>query len=387
MGRLYFDNAATSFPKPPGVLEAVTRYISEIGASAGRGAYREASESRKILDRTREAVRRLFNCEGQDEVLFAFNGTDANNIALKGLLEDGDHVLTTVMDHNSILRPLSALHEQRGVKWNAIEVDPQTTLLDPDAIRRNLTPKTRLVVVNHASNVTGAIQPIADVARICREHGVLCMVDAAQSAGHLPIDFSALGVDVLTTPGHKGLMGPLGTGLLVLRSELAAEMTTYREGGTGSESEFPVQPTTTPDKFESGSHNGPGIAGLLAALEWILDRGIAAMRAHEVALVERMMGGLSAIAGVTSYGPQRAADRVGVFSVRVEGCEPHEVSAMLETNFGVLTRSGLYCAPLAHRAIGTDKLGGATRLSMGAMTSEADVDIALSGLAAIAGSA
>jgi len=385
--RRYFDNAATSFPKPPGVVDAVTHYLTQIGASAGRGAYREAMESRRLLDQCRAAVRRLFNCSPDDDVVFTLNGTDALNIALKGLLADGDHVVTTAMDHNSVLRPLSALHEQRGIKWDAVAADPQTTLVNPDDIRAALTPRTRLVVVNHASNVTGALQPLEPIAEICSAAGVLCVVDAAQSAGHVPIDFSRLvGLSAIATPGHKGLLGPLGTGLLVLRAELAAEMSTVREGGTGSASELAVQPMSMPDKFESGSHNAPGIAGLLAALDWLESRGIGSLRQHELELMSAAMSRLDAIDGLTWYGPRNVADRVSVFSVRIAEMDPHELSALLESGFGVLSRSGLHCAPLAHRTIGTDTLGGTTRLSFGAFTTESDVEAAMVALETIAAS-
>lgn len=388
MTRRYFDNAATSFPKPPGVADAVAHYLTSIGASAGRGAYREAMESRRVLDQCRTAVRRLFNCSEDDDVVFALNGTDAMNLALKGLLADGDHVVTTAMDHNSVLRPLSALHEQRGIKWDAVAADPRTTLVDPSDIRAALTPRTRLVVVNHASNVTGALQPLEAISEICRAAGVLCVVDAAQSAGHVPIDFSRLvGVSAIATPGHKGMLGPLGTGLLVLRAELAAEMSTVREGGTGSASELAVQPMNMPDKFESGSHNAPGIAGLLAALEWLNARGVESLRRHEQELMSAAMGRLDAIDGLTWFGPRSVSDRVGVFSIRIAEMDPHEVSAVLESGFGVLSRSGLHCAPLAHRTIGTDTLGGTTRISFGAFTSLDDVEHMLVALETIAASA
>lgn len=382
--RRYFDNAATTFPKPPGVAAAVAEYLERFGASAGRGAYREAMYSQRLLDECRALVRRLFGCATQDAVVFTLNGTDALNVAIKGLVGPDDHVVTTVMDHNSVLRPLSALRARFGVEWTAVAVDPQSTLVDPDELGNAIGARTRLVVVNHASNVTGALQPLAQIARVCRERGVPLLVDAAQTAGHVPVDLAELGVDLLACPGHKGLLGPLGTGVLVLRGDWAARVRTLREGGTGSRSEQAVQPAEPPDKFEPGSHNAPGLAGLRAALGWILDRGVDRLRAHELALSTRLMAGLDDIPRLRWYGPRAAEARVGVFSVRVDGLEPAEVSAILEAGFGVLTRSGLHCAPLAHQAIGTAAIGGTTRLSLGAFLSETDVDTAVTALAEIA---
>lgn len=389
MIRRYFDNAATSFPKPPGVAEAMVAYMRDIGASAGRGAYREAVESGKMLERTRGSIRRLLGASPADPVIFTLNGSDALNIAIKGVLRGGDHAVTTALDHNSVLRPLGALEAQRGITWTAVEVDPRTTLLDAGAIEAAITPKTTLVVVNHASNVTGAIQPVAEIAAICRRRGLLLAVDAAQSAGHVPIDFAGLGVDLLATPGHKGLLGPLGTGVLLIRAGVEQRMQTFREGGTGSASEIALQPEYAPDKFEAGSHNAVGLAGLLAAVEWLLERDVAALRRHEQGLCAEMIAGLEAIGersggGFEWFGPRDPAARVGVFSVRMDAFEPAELAAVLEERFGVLARAGLHCAPFAHRTIGTEAHGGTTRLSLGAFHTAEDVAAAIDALGRIA---
>jgi len=382
--RRYFDNAATSFPKPPEVVQAVTDYFERIHASAGRGAYREALDSQRILENCRAAVRTLFRCGPRDHVIFGLNGTDALNLAIKSVLRSGDHVVTTVMDHNSVLRPLSALEAQIGVRWTAVPVDPQTTRLDPAELRGAIQPETRLVIVNHASNVTGVLQPIEAVADICAARRVLLLVDAAQSAGHAPVDFGSLPIDLLACPGHKGLLGPLGTGLLLIRAGVEEHMRTVREGGTGSESEHPTQPDSLPDRFEAGSHNAPGVAGLLAAVQWIFHRGLDALRAHELDLCDRMAAGLDSIPGLRWYGPRDPQQRVGVFSVRLEGVDPLLLSAVLESRYQILTRSGLHCAPLAHRTIGTLNAGGTTRLSFGPFTTAADLDAALVALREIA---
>lgn len=372
--RRYFDHAATSFPKPPGVAEAVTHYIEQVGVSAGRGSYREAVESGQLLQQVRLAVRRALGARPADHVIFALNGTDALNIAIKSIVRPGAHVVTTAMDHNSVLRPLSALRQRLRVEWNAVAPDPQTTIVDPAAVATAIRPETALVVVSHASNVTGALQPVETIAAACRAAGVPLLVDAAQSAGHTPIDFAGWGLDLLATPGHKGLLGPLGTGILIIRAGVEQRMATFREGGTGSASEQPVQPESLPDKFEAGSHNAPGLAGLLAALRWIEQRTVAALRQHEVALMERMIAVLDSIPGLTWYGPRDTARRVGVFSVRLEELPPAELATVLDQHFGIQARSGLHCAPLAHRTIGTDALGGTTRLSLGAFHLQSDVD-------------
>ncbi len=400
--RRYFDNAATSWPKPPGVADALRDYLLTNGSSAGRGAYREAVESGRMLQQCRDAVRRVFGAKPADHVIFGLNGTDALNTALKAVLRPGDHVVTSAMDHNSVLRPLSAVRERLGVTWDAVKPESSTTILDPAAVEAAITPRTTLVCISHASNVTGAIQPIEEIARRCAARGVLFLLDAAQSAGHVPIDMGRTPIDLLACPGHKGLLGPPGTGVLVVRAGVEQRMQSVREGGTGSASEKPVQPDALPDRFESGCHNACGIAGLLVALQWILEMGVDRLRAHEIALCERLMPRLDALArhdtrsrheaaGPTPggdpafqyYGPTTAVRRVGVFSVRVAGLEPAELSAVLEEKFGLLTRSGLHCAPLAHHTLATTDAGGATRFSLGPFTTEEDVDAAAEALEAI----
>lgn len=385
--RLYFDNSATSHPKPPGVAEAVLDYFHNVHASAGRGAYREALTSERILTGCRSALHTFFRCGPDDNVIFALNGTDALNLAIKGLVRPGDHVVTTAMDHNSVLRPLHALERQLGVRWTALPVDPETNRLDVADVAGALRPETRLVIVNHASNVTGVLQPIKEIAALCRARGVLFLVDAAQSAAHVPIDFHGAGIDLLACPGHKGLMGPLGTGILIISAGVADRMQTTREGGTGSWSEQAEQPEALPDRFEAGSHNVVGVAGLLASVRWILERGIDALREHEISVCRRLSERLVEIPGLRWFGPRNLDHRVAVFSVRVDGLDPSEVSALLETRFNVLSRSGLHCAPLAHRTIDTLQIGGTTRLSTGPFTSLDDIDHVADALTQIAAEA
>ncbi|MEW6197729.1 MAG: aminotransferase class V-fold PLP-dependent enzyme [Planctomycetota bacterium] len=380
----YFDNAATSYPKPSTVLRAIVDYAETVHASAGRGAYREAVESERILRECRFRVGRLFRCGPDYQVVFAFNGTDAINLALKGALRPGDHAVTTCLDHNSVLRPLSALQEQIGVTWTAVEADPATTRIDPARLAAAIRPDTRLVVVNHASNVTGVLQPLEDIAAVCHEKGVLLLVDAAQSAGHVPIDFGATPIDFLACPGHKGLLGPLGTGVLLIRAGAERHLRTVREGGTGSASESPHQPENLPDRFEAGSHNAPGIAGLLAAVRWINEQGVETLRRHEQMLCQEMADRLDRVPGLRWYGPRDVTQRVGVFSVRIAGLQPADLSAILEARYQILTRSGLHCAPFAHRTIGTLDCGGTTRLSLGPFLTREDIILVAEALAEIA---
>jgi cysteine desulfurase family protein len=383
--RIYLDNAATSFPKPAAVHSAMSRYATELGASPGRGAYAEAREGGRILTECRELLCRLFGGEDPNHVIFTLNASDALNLAIHGLVRPGDHVVTTWLEHNSVLRPLSRLAETDHVEVTRIECDPVTGMVDPDDIRRAIRPRTRLVVVVHGSNVTGTLQPVGEIGRITRERGIPFLVDAAQSAGHVPLDVQAAGIDLLAFPGHKGLLGPLGTGALYLRPGMEKELRTVREGGTGSASDRDVQPDWLPDRFEPGSHNALGVAGWLEGVRWILERGLDRIREHEERLMRIMLAGLAGIPGLRVYGPRALAERVGVFSVRLPGfSDPQALSDRLESDFGILTRAGLHCAPLAHRTIGTADAGGTTRLSLGPFVTERDVASAVSALGALA---
>ncbi len=383
--RLYLDNAATSFPKPPEVLEAMTKYATDLGASAGRGAYAEAIETGQLLAECRRDINDLIHGDSAKHVVFTLNCSDALNLALRGLIDpfDAGHCVVTAADHNSILRPVHAMSEQWKLASTTVDVDPVTTHVDPDDIRKAIRPDTKFVAVTHASNVSGAIQPIRDIGEICREMAVPLVVDAAQSIGHIPIDVQADCIDLLAAPGHKALMGPLGTGFLYLRPGMEKRVRPLREGGTGSQSDAAVHPTSMPDRYEPGSHNAIGIAGLLAGVKWIRGKGFDMFERLERGLVETFLGGISDIPGLTLYGPQGVGGRIGVFSVRVDGYEPQELSAVLESEFGLLTRSGIHCAPHIHRAMGTLDGGGTTRLSFGPFTTKQDVRFAADALAQV----
>jgi cysteine desulfurase family protein len=384
--RLYLDNAATSFPKPSSVTEAMVRYATDLGASAGRGAYREAVETGGLISECRRRLNRLFHGERAEHFIFTLNCSDGLNLAIKGLIDPRQmgHAICTHIDHNSILRPLKAMEECGWIETSRVPVESSTGLVDPEDIRKAIRPDTRLIAVTHASNVTGTIQPIRRIGQIAREAGIPFIVDAAQSAGHLPIDVQADCIDLLAAPGHKGLLGPLGTGFLYVRPGLEKALRPLKEGGTGSVSEQDRQPDFMPDKYEPGSHNAIGIAGLSEGVRWVLEQTVEKLAKHDLDLMGTFIDGISDIAGLTSYGPKGVKNRVGVFSIRVAGYDPHELSAVLETSYGILTRSGIHCAPLAHEAIGTANSGGTTRLSFGPFVTSQDVNYAADALAQIA---
>ncbi len=395
--RVYLDNAATSFPKPKAVHDAMLHYATSIGASPGRGAYAESREGARLLDECRSLICELIGAEGPERVVFTLNATDALNLAIKGVVGQSRaerpgrkaHVVTTAMDHNSVLRPLNAMADAGEIDWTCVEPDARGTgLVDPQTVQAAIRPDTALVAVVHASNVSGSVQPIAEIGAVCARAGVPLLVDAAQSVGHLPVDVRAMGIDLLAFPGHKGMLGPLGTGGLWMSERMPALMSTLREGGTGSRSESDRQPMDMPDRFEPGSHNMVGLVGLAEGVRWLLDRGIDAVHGHERSLTEVFLSELPGNdCGYRLLGPAGLGDRCGVFSLVHERVSPDALAERLEHGFGVLARGGLHCAPRAHQAFGTADAGGSVRLSIGPMTTEADVLTACRGLHEIAADA
>jgi cysteine desulfurase family protein len=382
--RLYLDNAATSFPKPPEVLQAMVDYATKIGASAGRGAYAEAQASAAVLKTCRERLNTLFNGENPHHFIFTLNCTDALNLAIKGILKPGDHAITTWMDHNSVLRPYNALAADRSLQYTHVEVDPVSCVVDPEDIRRAIRPNTKLIAVVHGSNVTGTVQRIHEIGKIARSFGIPFLVDAAQTAGHLPIDVQADFIDLLAFPGHKGLLGPLGTGALYIRPGFETKLVPLRHGGTGSVSEQDTQPEFMPDKFEAGSHNAIGLAGLSEGVYWILKKTVKSIFEHDQSLCRIFMETVDNLDNFRYLGPQGIRHRMGVFSVQVNGYEPIQLANRLEKDYGILTRPGLHCAPLAHKHLGTVPTGGTTRLSFGPFLSVLDIKYAADALAQIA---
>lgn len=374
--RIYLDNAATSWPKPAAVYDAVDQYQRQIGAAAGRGAYRESLAAGRIVDRARTAVAQLIGASDPRRVVFGLNGTDALNLAIHGLLKPGDRVVTSVAEHNSILRPLRHSLEQLDLDVAYVGCDP-SGVIDLDELRAALSRPTRLVAVTHASNVTGALQPIDEIARLAKQAGARTLIDAAQSLGHVELNVEQSGVDLLAAPGHKGLLGPLGTGLLYVAPGIEHELTPTRQGGTGTDSHTETAPGELPQRYEPGNVNVPGLAGLAAGCQYLLERTVADVRRHEISLSDRWRQELQDAPGVTLYGPALADARVGVWSLNVAGFDPQELAAILDASYGVCSRAGLHCAPRMHVAIGTDKLGGALRLSAGPFTTTDEIDFAI----------
>lgn len=379
--RIYLDNAATSFPKPDAVTKAMVEYATTIGASPGRGTYAESLAGSDILRRARRSICRLIGGTSPAHLIFTLNCSDALNLAIHGTCawwrqhKPGEpvHIVTTEMDHNSVLRPLNELSRHGDVQVTRVGADAEGTV-DPRDVVAAIRPETRLVAMVHASNVTGTLQDITPVGVACRERGVPFLVDAAQSLGHVPVDVDAMGIDLLAFPGHKGLLGPLGTGGLYIRPGAEHRLNPIRQGGTGSRSESDVQPVELPDRFEPGSHNTIGIAGLLAGVEWVLERTVEAVREHEAACVEEFLrlfpGGR---AGFRLHGPAETSRRLGVFAITHERLSPVFLAEALEERAGVLSRAGIHCAPGAHVSLGTIASGGACRLSVGPFTTIHDI--------------
>lgn len=376
---IYLDNAATSFPKPQSVIDAVVDCLKNKGANPGRSAHQGALAASRIIFESRERLANLFNVDDSSNIVFTCNATDSLNLGIQGILKPGDHVVTSSMEHNSVSRPLNVLG-QKGVEVTKVTCDAQghIDLKDiEDAIKAN----TKLVVTTHASNVTGTLMPLAEIAQIAHERGTLYMVDAAQTAGTFPLDVQNLGIDILACAGHKALLGPQGTGVLYIAPHV--ELEEIRQGGTGGYSEDPLQPRTRPDRYESGTPNTPGIAGLGAGVKFIQDTGITKIREKENRLTVHLMEGLKTIGGVILYGPGPEETRAPVVSLNIEGAGCHEVAFALDKGFEIASRSGLHCSPDAHKTIGTLDVG-TVRLSMGFFNTGEDIDAALEAISHIA---
>ncbi len=365
---IYLDNAATSFPKPERVIAAISRYCREIGANPGRASHRLAREASAVVGRTRRLLAALLGGVDPSRLIFTPSTTVALNLAMKGLLRAGDHVLTSGMEHNSVLRPLHQL-EKRGIAHTRMPCSSEG-LLDPADIRRHLRPETRLIALVHASNVTGGLMPVAEVGTLARELGLVLLVDGAQTVGAVPVDPEQLSIDLLAGPGHKGLLGPMGTGFLYVRPGL--DLDPLWEGGTGSSSESMEQPETWPDRFESGTLNAPGLAGLAEGIAEIQERGLAAIAAYKTRLMDMLFPALSELPGIILYGPANRRECVGTLSFNVEGVTSNEVAHILDSAYGIAVRPGLHCAPAAHHTIGSFPQG-TVRVSVGPYNTAADI--------------
>jgi len=366
---VYLDNAATSYPKPESVYRAVDHALREIGASPGRGGYRAAMEASRLVFEARETLAGLFGIRDSSRLVFTGSATEALNLAICGLLRPGDHAVTSCMEHNSVVRPLR-LAERRGVEVTRIPCD-RRGFLNPRDVAAVLRADTRLVVLSHCSNVTGTIQPVEEIASLAAGAGVPLLVDAAQSAGLLPIDVSDSGIAMLAGPGHKGLLGPQGTGFLYLAEGI--DPAPLVVGGTGGFSTDPDQPSEMPARYESGTLNLPGIAGLKAGAEFVLGAGIDAIRKREGKLAGLLLDGLAGIAGVVLHGPLAGTERGGIVSFTVEGMDPAMIGFTLDREYDICVRTGLHCAPEAHHTIGTFP-EGTVRVSPGFFTTEDEIE-------------
>ncbi|MDO4740581.1 MAG: aminotransferase class V-fold PLP-dependent enzyme [Eubacteriales bacterium] len=363
---VYLDNAATSHPKPPGVLEAMTAALTEYNANAGRSGHSRALRAGREVLACRQALGNLLQTEETMSVVFTQNCTDALNLAIKGLCRSGGHVVSTMLEHNSVLRVLDSLRQTQGLEYTLLSPDANG-IIEPDAVKKALRPNTQLIAMTHASSVTGAIQPVCEVGAVARETGVPYLVDGAQALGTLPVSTEEIGCSLYAFPGHKAVGGPQGTGGLYIRPGVS--LAPLREGGTGTDSDSMRQPAEPPERYESGTLNLPGIAGLRAAAEYAA--ADADVLARERELTELLLGGLAAL-GATVYGPQDAASRVGTVSFNMGDLTSSELADMLDRR-GICVRGGLHCAPMVHRLQGTLRRG-AVRASIGRFTVAEDID-------------
>lgn len=377
---VYLDNAATSYPKAPGVASAMADYVEKVGATINRSSYASAQEAGRVTLSLRERLCRLFNHPDPTHAVLTPGATAGLNMVIKGLLRPGDHCLVSSMEHNAVMRPLVQL-EREGVAFERIPCDAQGRLR-LEALPGMIKLNTRLVVMAHGSNVCGTVQDAEAVGKICRERGVPFALDAAQTAGHIEVDFERFGLSALVVPGHKGLLGPQGIGALLLDADFARRLTPLVAGGTGSASDSEELPDWMPDRFESGTPNMPGVYGWEAALGWLENTGIETLENHEKTLSKRFLEGIYGLKNVKLYGATVPEGRTGVFSVGFLNCDNAEAAWRLEREFGILTRCGLHCAPSAHKTLGSFP-EGSVRFSTGWANTEADIDAALSAIAAI----
>lgn len=376
----YFDNAATSWPKPEAVYQAMDAFARNAAANPGRSSHSMAVTASSVIYETRARVAKFFGAAAPAQIAFTLNTTDALNIAIKGVLRPGDHVITTPLEHNSVIRPLAGLSKRGEITIDRVRCGA-SGIIDPDEIRKQLRPDTRLIVVTHCSNVLGTIQPIEEVAALAKAHGALLLVDGAQSAGVVQVDVAKMGIDLFAAPGHKSLLGPMGTGFLYVRPGL--ELSCFREGGTGTRSEDAVQPDDMPDRLEAGTPNGVGLAGLGAGLKFLQSQASGTVLEHERSLADRFTQGVREIPGITIYGDPDPSRRVGIVCFSLAEMEPVDLAAILDQSFQIAARPGLHCAPEAHRTIGTFPQG-AVRFSFGHFNSPEQVDDAVAAIRSIA---
>ncbi|MDQ0061533.1 aminotransferase class V-fold PLP-dependent enzyme [Paenibacillus harenae] len=368
---IYLDHAATSWPKPPEVTDAVVQAMLHDAANPGRGSHAMAVRASRVLFDTRKQLAKLFNIKNPNDIAFASNTTMALNMAIKGWVKPGDHVITTSVEHNSVRRPLYYLEQTIGIQVTYVEGDEQGNI-NMDDVAGAIQSNTTLVVANHSSNLLGTITPIEKIAELTKSKGIKLLVDAAQSAGILPVDVRGMGIDLLAFPGHKGLLGPQGTGGLYIDPEV--DLVPLLHGGTGSQSEAREQPQVRPDKYEAGTQNTPGLAGLRAGVQYVLNETVQNIHNKEWTLAQRMMEGLTTVPGLKLLGPKLGEQRTGIVAFVVDGIDPSELSFILDQHYRIAVRAGFHCTPLAHACAGTSATG-AVRASVGLFTTEEEVDV------------
>lgn len=375
---IYLDNAATSFPKAPGVSDRMKYYLDRVGASINRGVYAPAQEVGLTTLTLREQLAAFFHHPDPNHVILTSGCTAALNLAIKGLLQPGDHVLVSSLEHNAVMRPLV----QSGVAFDRVPCDSEG-FLRADLLEPLLRPNTKLFILNHASNVCGTVQNAEAVGKLCKLFGIPLLLDGAQSAGHVEVDFEAFGLSALAVPAHKGLLGPQGVGALFVTPDFAAQLTPLLAGGTGSVSDSEDIPPYMPDRFEPGTPNIPGIFGWSAAMDYVNQAGLAELRRHETVLTERFLNGLAEIENIRVVGTKDLSRRVGVIGVDFENLDNAEAADRLERDFGILTRCGMHCAPSAHKTLGTFPQG-VVRFSIGAFTTDTEIDEAVNAVRVLA---
>ena len=376
---IYLDNAATTYPKPEKVYDSIMDCMKNYCANPGRAGHKLAMRAAREIYDARENIAKLFNIDNPMNVIFTNNATDSLNLAIKGVVKSGDHIITTSMEHNSVIRPIKSL-ENHGVENTIVQCDKEG-FLNIEDLKKAIKPNTKLIVTTHASNVVGTLIDIKAVGEVAKEHNLLYLVDASQTAGVYDINVSDFNVDMIAAPGHKCLLGPQGTGILYIREGLNVNI--LKEGGTGSKSEDLFQPDLVPDKYEAGTHNTPGIVGLNEGVKFILEKGIDNIRIHEEELCEYMLNKLEEVPNIIVYGTKDSKKRAAVIAINIGNMDSGEITFLLDSQYQIATRSGIHCSPLAHQTLGTLEQG-VVRFSLGYFNTKNDIDEAIRALIEIA---
>lgn len=380
---IFLDNGATSYPKPEEVYTFMDHFYRNFGVNPGRSGYDLCMETGELVEKTRDMLTKFFNGKDPNRLCFSYNSTDALNLIINGMLEEGDHAVSTTIEHNSVLRPLYHLYKYKGVEVDHIPFD-RKGFVDPDDFPKKIKKNTKLVIVNHASNVIGTIQPVKEIGKYCKEREIPFVVDVSQSAGKIPVDIEELNIDVIAFTGHKSLLGPTGIGGLYVREGIEIRHT--KAGGTGVRSAVPTHLFEYPYRLEYGTLNTLGVAGLHAGLKWIQRKGLKSIHRQEMKLVTKLRDGLKNVEGVTLYCQDDLTDHIAIFLFNIDGLEALNTGTILDVDYNIACRTGLHCAPLTHKQLGTAKLHGAARVGIGPFNTEEHIKIAIEAVKEIAAS-